>query len=141
MLTLYSYNAVDAVVVPSCRRRVAPSVQSPLFMSFPATPPQVSATPQLQPSEIIVTLAHGTVATYARSRGQEPTKTNYDWKGGRVLHLPGWSVPHEGDTLVIMVEATSLDARYRVLAASNEDILPLDDGLPVQMSQLESEMR
>ncbi|CAM9344963.1 unnamed protein product [Scytosiphon promiscuus] len=102
---------------------------------------EVSATPQLQPSEIIVTLAVGDVVTYAKRGGQEPTRTDYDWKGGRVLHLPGWSVPHEGETLVVMVEATTLSAKYRVLAASNEDILRLEDGMPVQMTQVESEMR
>lgn len=78
--------------------------------------------------------------TFARSGGGKPTSSDFEWSGGRVLRLPGWSVPHGGDTVVVMVEATS-DARYRVLAASNEDILRLEDGMPVQMVQDESEMR
>lgn len=78
--------------------------------------------------------------TFASSGGREPTASESDWRGGRVLRLPGWSVPHSGDTVVVMVNATA-DARYRVLAASNEDVLRLEDGMPVQMVQDEPEMR
>lgn len=78
--------------------------------------------------------------TFARSGGQEPSSSEFDWSGGRVLRLPGWSVPLGGDTVVVMVNATS-EARYRVLAASDEDILRLEDGMPVQMVQDESKMR
>lgn len=102
---------------------------------------QVAATPQLQPSEIIVTLAYGHVDTYARRGGQAPTHTEFDWKGGSVLPLPGWTVPHEGETLIFMVVTKTRDALYRVLAASDEDILQLENGMPVQMIQFESEMR
>lgn len=121
----------------------AKRVYRSLARSLPRPPPpntQVSGTPAVHPSEIIVTLAYGDVEMYAKSGGQEPTATDFDWKGGRVLRLPGWSVPHEGDTVVVMVNATS-DARYRVLAASDEDVLRLEDGIPVQMIQDESEMR
>lgn len=112
----------------------------PTFLPFPPPLEQVAGTPELQPSEVIVTLAYGDVKTFASSGGREPTASKYDWSGGRVLRLPGWSVPHGGDTVMIMVEATS-EARYRVLAASDEDILRLEDGMPVQMVQDESEMR
>eukprot|EP00903_Cladosiphon_okamuranus_P013133 g12248.t1 len=101
---------------------------------------EVHGTAQVQPSEVIVTLAYGDVKTFARCGGQEPSSSEFDWSGGRVLRLPGWSVPLAGDTLVVMVNATS-EARYRVLAASDEDILRLEDGMPVQMVQDESEMR
>lgn len=101
---------------------------------------QVSGTPELRPSEISVALTFGDVKMYARSGGQEPTATEFDWEGGRVLRLPGWSVPHGGDTVVVMVNATST-ACYRVLAASDIDVLRLEDGMPVQMLQDEAEMR
>ena len=101
---------------------------------------QVPGTPQVQPSEVIVTLAYGDVKTFASSGGREPSSSDFGWSGGRVLRLPGWFVPLGGDTVVVMVEATS-DARYRVLAASDEDILRLEDGMPVQMVQDEPEMR
>lgn len=104
--------------------------------------PKVAGTPQVQPSEVIVTLAYGDVETYASSSGREPTPSESDWSGGRVLRLPGWSVPHEGDTVVVMVKATgTAGALYRVLAASDEDVLRLEDGMPVQMLQDASEMR
>lgn len=96
----------------------------------------------MQPSEVIVTLAFGDVETYASSSGREPKPGESDWSGGRVLRLPGWSVPHEGDTVVVMVKATgAAGALFRVLAASDEDVLRLEDGMPVQMLQGVSEMR
>lgn len=42
--------------------------------------------------------------------------------------------------VVVMVNATSA-SQYRVLAASDEDMLLLEDGLPVQMLQDEGQMR
>ena len=41
---------------------------------------------------------------------------------------------------MVLVNATSA-AQFRVLAASHEDVLRLEDGLPVQMLQDESDMR
>ncbi|CAM9832872.1 unnamed protein product, partial [Laminaria digitata] len=76
----------------------------------------------------------------ARSGGELPTQAEHDWGGGHFLRLSGWSVPHEGDWLNILVNSTST-AHFRVLAASHEDVLQLEDGLPVQMLQNESDMR
>lgn len=126
---------------PACR--AMPTLTRAPFRSYVASfvlSTQVAGTHEFHPSEIIVTLAYGDVETYARKGGREPTATEFDWKGGRVLRLPGWSVPYEGDMVVVMVNATS-DARYRVLAASDGDVLRLEDGMPVQMLQDESEMR